>query len=143
MSINVESFSIFNYYMKLDKELFDKVAEQAAASPRLRMHYDLRDSADENCQRMLNVLLPGTQVPIHRHKNSSELVICLQGSCIERLYDEQGKETEAVTLTAGGEVSAMVIPANVYHTLDASSGMSVIVEVKAGKFDPEMTEVLS
>ena len=84
MSINVELFSIFNYYMKLDKELFDKVAEQAAASPRLRMHYDLRDSADEDCQRMLNVLLPGTQVPIHRHKNSSELVVCLQGSCIER-----------------------------------------------------------
>ena len=128
--------------MKLDKVLIEKIAKEAAASPRLRMHYDLRDSAEEDSQRMLNVLLPGTKVPIHRHKNSSELVVCLQGSCIERLYDEQGKETEAVTLTAGGEVPAMVIPAGVYHTLDASAGMSVIVEVKAGKFDPEMTEVL-
>lgn len=129
--------------MKLDKVLIEKIAKEAAASPRLRMHYDLRDSAEEDSQRMLNVLLPGTEVPIHRHKNSSELVVCLQGSCIERLYDEQGKETEAVTLTAGGEVPAMVIPAGVYHTLDASAGMSVIVEVKAGKFDPEMTEVFS
>ena len=128
--------------MKLDKVLIEKIAKEAAASPRLRMHYDLRDSAEEDSQRMLNVLLPGTKVPIHRHKNSSELVVCLQGSCIERLYDEQGKETEAVTLTAGGEVPAMAIPAGVYHTLDASAGMSVIVEVKAGKFDPEMTEVL-
>lgn len=128
--------------MKLDKVLIEKIAKEAAASPRLRMHYDLRDSAEEDSQRMLNVLLPGTEVPIHRHKNSSELVVCLQGSCIERLYDEQGKETEAVTLTAGGEVPAMVIPAGVYHTLDASAGMSVIVEVKAGKFEPEMTEIL-
>ena len=75
--------------MKLDKVLIEKIAKEAAASPRLRMHYDLRDSAEENSQRMLNVLLPGTQVPIHRHKNSSELVVCLQGSCIERIYDEQ------------------------------------------------------
>ena len=88
--------------MKLDKKLFAEIADQAAASPRLRMHYDLRDSADENGQRMMNVLLPGTKSAIHRHTNTSEVVICIQGSCIERLYDEKGNETEFITLTAGG-----------------------------------------
>ena len=48
--------------MKLDKVLIEKIAKEAAASPRLRMHYDLRDSAEEDSQRMLNVLIPGTEV---------------------------------------------------------------------------------
>lgn len=53
--------------MKLDKSLFDSIAAKAAQSPRLRMHYDLRDSEKEDGQRMLNVLLPGTKSAIHRH----------------------------------------------------------------------------
>ena len=126
--------------MKLDKKLFAEIAEQAAASPRLRMHYDLRDSADENGQRMMNVLLPGTKSAIHRHTNTSEVVICIQGSCIERLYDDNGNETECITLTAGGEVPGLVIPTAVYHSLEATDAMSVIVEAKAGKYDPVMTE---
>ena len=71
--------------MKLEKKLFAEIAEQASASPRLRMHYDLRDSADENGQRLMNVLLPGTKSGIHRHTNTSEVVVCIQGACIERL----------------------------------------------------------
>lgn len=126
--------------MKLDKKLFAEIADQAAASPRLRMHYDLRDSADENGQRMMNVLLPGTKSAIHRHTNTSEVVICIQGSCIERLYDDNGNETECITLTAGGEVPGLVIPTAVYHSLEATDAMSVIVEAKAGKYDPVMTE---
>ena len=126
--------------MKLDKKLFEEIAEQAAASPRLRMHYDLRDSADENGQRMLNVLLPGTKSAIHRHSNTSEVVICIYGSCIERFYDDNGNETECITLTAGGEVPGLVIPTGVYHSLEATDAMSVIVEAKAGKYDPVMTE---
>ena len=126
--------------MKLDKKLFEEIAEQAAASPRLRMHYDLRDSADENGQRMLNVLLPGTKSAIHRHSNTSEVVICIYGSCIERFYDDKGQETECITLTAGGEVPGLVIPMGVYHSLEATDAMSVVVEVKAGKYDPVNTE---
>ena len=126
--------------MKLDKQLFAEIAEQASASPRLRMHYDLRDSADENGQRLMNVLLPGTKSGIHRHTNSSEVVVCIQGSCIERLYDDKGNETECITLTAGGEVPGLVIPMGVYHSLEATDVMSVVVEVKAGKYDPVKTE---
>ena len=126
--------------MKLDKKLFEEIAEQAAASPRLRMHYDLRDSADENGQRMLNVLLPGTKSAIHRHSNTSEVVICIYGSCIERFYDDKGQETDCFTLTAGGEVPGLVIPMGVYHSLEATDAMSVIGEAKAGKYDPVMTE---
>ena len=126
--------------MKLDKVLFDKIAEQAAASPRLRMHYDLRDSADENGQRMLNVLLPGTKSAIHRHSNTSEVVICIYGSFIERFDDEKGQETDCFTLTSGSDFPGWVIPMGLYHSLEATDAMSVIVEAKAGKYNPEKTE---
>ena len=73
--------------MKLDKELFEKVAAQTEQSPRLRMHFDLRDSADEKGQRMMNVLLPGTKSAIHRHSITSEVVVCIYGSAIgNRLF---------------------------------------------------------
>lgn len=126
--------------MKLDKQLFDNIAELAAASPRLRMHYDLRDSEDEQGQRMLNVLLPGTKSAIHRHSNTSEVVICIYGSAIERFYDDQGNETEMVVMTAGSECPGVVVEQGRYHRLEASDAMSVIVESKAGKYNPETTE---
>ena len=65
--------------MKLDKQLFNEIARKAAESPRLRMHYDLRNDENEQSQRMLNVLLPGTFVPMHRHAGTSETVACLEG----------------------------------------------------------------
>lgn len=126
--------------MKLDKDLFEKVAAQAEQSPRLRMHFDLRDSADENGQRMMNVLLPGTKSAIHRHSNTSEVVVCIYGSAIERFYDEQGRETEMVVMTAGGDTPGVWIPAGTYHSLEATDCMSVIVEAKAEKYDPKTTE---
>ena len=126
--------------MKLDKDLFEKVAAQAEQSPRLRMHFDLRDSADEKGQRMMNVLLPGTNVGIHRHLNTSEVTVCIYGSVIEHFYDEQGRETETVVLTAGGDTPGVWIPAGTYHSLEATDSISVIVEAKAGKYDPETTE---
>ena len=121
--------------MKLDKALFEKVALQAKQSPRLRMHFDLRDSADENGQRMMNVLLPGTKSPIHRHSNTSEVVVCIYGSAIERFYDEQGRETEMVVMTAGGDTPGVWIPVGTYHSLEATDCMSVSVH-----FSPRLPE---
>ena len=93
-----------------------------------------------NGQRMMNVLLPGTKSAIHRHSNTSEVVVCIYGSAIERFYDEQGRETEMVVMTAGGDTPGVWIPAGTYHSLEATDCMSVIVEAKAGKYDPETTE---
>ena len=65
--------------MKITQALLDTISEQAKASPRLRMNYDLRNSSDDNSQRMLNALEPGTTMPIHRHQKTSETIACLRG----------------------------------------------------------------
>ena len=74
--------------MELNKDFLGKLFEQAVANPRLRQNYDLRTSPADNSQRMLNALLPGTVVPIHRHPNSTETVICLCGKLDEVIYEE-------------------------------------------------------
>ncbi len=74
--------------MEFDKEFLGKLFEQAVVNPRLRQNYDLRTSAADTSQRMLNALLPGTEVPIHRHKDTTETVVCLCGRLDEVIYEE-------------------------------------------------------
>lgn len=123
--------------MKLDKQLFEQIAAKAAQSPRLRMHYDLQDSEDEDGQRMLDVLLPGTKSAIHRHTDTSEVVVCIYGSAIERFYDEQGNETE---MEAGSEIPGVWIEQGQYHSLEATDEMGGIFEVKAHRYEFGKTE---
>ena len=78
--------------MEINKEFIHKLFDQASSNSRLRQNYDLRTSSHDGSQRMLNALLPGTKVPIHRHPNSSENVICLCGCFDEVFYDNYGYE---------------------------------------------------
>ena len=64
---------------KITQGLLDSLMEQAKASERLRMNLDLRDSSTDGSQRMLNAIEPGSPLPIHRHKYTSETMICLRG----------------------------------------------------------------
>lgn len=74
--------------MEINKELLDNLFEQAKENPRLRQNLDLRTFANDNSQRMLIAMLPGTVVPIHRHEDTTESVICLCGKLDEVIYEE-------------------------------------------------------
>lgn len=126
--------------MNLDRQLFEQIAAKAALSPRLRIHYDLRDSEDEDGQRMLNVLLPGTKSAIHHHTDTSEVVVCIYGSAVERFYDEQGNETEIVVMKAGSETPGVWIEQGRYHSLEATGEMGVVFEAKAHRYEIGKTE---
>lgn len=132
---------------RLEYKLFDAVEEEAKASPRLRMNYDLRtQSMDENSfwrdtsQRMLNVMMKNTIIPIHRHRETSETVIILRGSGDEVVFDENGKEIERVTIRYGSDCPAVQVPRNVYHTFIPHEDGTVIFEAKDRAYDPEKTE---
>ena len=74
--------------MIIDKTILDNLLEQARLNPRLRTNLDLRTSAEDGSQRMLNALQPGTHIPIHRHLKTSETVICLEG-CLDWVFYEE------------------------------------------------------
>ena len=123
--------------MEIDNIFLDKLTAQAKASPRLRMNLDLRNSAEDQSQRMLNAIEPGSVVPIHRHQKTSETVVVLRGRVAEEYYDDLERVCCATyELSAGGPICALNIPAGQWHTLrDLKSG-TVILEVKDGAYEP-------
>lgn len=122
--------------MVIDKKLMDELSMKAKENPRLRTFFDLRNSESDNSQRMLNILEPGTQMTIHRHKATSETVCMLRGSVREMFYDENGNVIESYILKAGSECPAMTIPAGVWHELECLESGSILLTVKDGKYAP-------
>ena len=122
---------------KITQTLLDKLTEQAKASPRLRMNLDLRNSADDKSQRMLNAIEPGSPMPIHRHQKTSETVVCLRGRLVWEFYDELERIcTDYIELTPNGQVVALNVPAGQWHTVKALESGSVILECKEGAYEP-------
>lgn len=137
--------------MKLDYELFDEILLRASASPRRRMNYDLRTEANppvgvgheawlDSSQRMLNVMMADTVIPIHRHNDTSETVVVCRGKVREEFYDAEGNKTAEFVLEAGGECPAVQVPMGQYHTCVCLEDGSVIFEAKDRAYDPEGTE---
>ena len=123
--------------MKITQAILDELTAKAKESPRLRMNLDLRDSAEDTSQRMLNAIEPGSPLPIHRHQNTSETVICLRGRLVEEFYDDLERTcTERIELSPNGPVVALNIPAGQWHTVQALESGTVILEMKNGKYEP-------
>ena len=122
--------------MKIDVALLDSLTAQAQASPRLRMNYDLRNSAADTSQRMLNAIEPGSVVLVHRHRATSETVVVLRGRVVEEYYSPDGAVEAVFEVSAGGPVCALNIPAGVWHSLRALESGTVILEMKDGAYEP-------
>lgn len=123
--------------MIITQALLDSLTAQAKASPRLRMNLDLRNSADDKSQRMLNAIEPGSPMPIHRHQKTSETVVCLRGKLVWEFYDELERIcTDYIELTPNGQVVALNVPAGQWHTVKALESGSVILECKEGAYEP-------
>lgn len=142
--------------MEIDNKFISKLLSEAAENPRLRQNYDLRTSSDDNSQRMLNALLPGTVVPIHRHPNSTENVLLLYGKLVEVLYEEArpgdgieqkpdkaiGRslhETARIVMDPSSGSYGCVVPAGTWHTVEVLEP-SVIYESKDGKYGEDGSE---
>lgn len=156
--------------MEFNKDFLGKLFEQATMNPRLRQSFDLRTSANDNSQRMLNALLPGTVVPIHRHPNSTENVFLLCGKLVEVIYEEVNpflsslkkedtssfdRGMDAMNVTNGRRFQEVerihldptvgnhccVIPKGAWHTVEVLEP-SVIYEAKDGKYGEDGSEAL-
>lgn len=124
--------------MIIDKKLLDELSNQAKGSSRLRMNYDLRNTIEDQSQRMLNAIEPGSFLPIHRHQKSSETVVCLRGRLVWEFYDEIEKKcTERIELSHNGPVVALNVPKGQWHTVKSLESGSVIMEFKDGPYEPQ------
>ena len=148
--------------IQIDKQLIRELFDMAVVNPRLRMNYDLRTSPDDGGQRMLNALMPGTVVPIHRHPMSNETVICLSGKLVEVIYEEDDiakdfpmgmdaqdmpsgkrfKESARYMLDPCLGNFGCVVPAGAWHTVEVLEP-SVIFEAKDGRYGEDGSETLA
>ena len=150
--------------MEFDKDFLDKLFEQATMNPRLRQSFDLRTSSDDNSQRMLNALLSGTVVPIHRHEDTTESVICLCGKFDVVIYEEvviyeksstdampmaidaqdvtrkvEYREVQRIHLCPAEAKYGCQIPKGAWHTVEVIEP-SVIFEAKDGAYGEDGSE---
>ena len=132
-------FCSFTTIMEINKDFLGKLFEQAVVNPRLRQNLDLRTSTNDNSQRMLNALLPGTVVPIHRHPQSAENVFLLCGKIVEVICNENGNEIERIHLDPMDGNYGCVVPQGAWHTVEVLEP-SVIYEAKDGKYGEDGSE---
>lgn len=121
--------------MIINDELLDKVTAEAQTSPRLRMNYNMHDSLDAKAQRLINVLLPGTILPIHRHRHTAETYVLLRGKMFVVFYDEMGGQTDRYLLDPTIGNYGVQIPKGQWHTVEVIEP-SAILEVKDGPYTP-------
>lgn len=121
--------------MILNDELLDKVTAEAQASPRLRMNFNLHESLDAKAQRLINVLLPGTVLPIHRHRHTAETYVLLRGKMFVVFYDGTGAQIERYLLDPALGNYGVQIPKGQWHTVEVIEP-SAIFEVKDGPYMP-------
>lgn len=122
--------------MKIDDTFLDDLTAQAKANPRLRQSYDLRTTSEDNSQRMLNALEPGTVMPIHRHRNTSETMVMVRGKLIERFYDDAGNLTDEFLMEPCGECPMVQIRVGQWHSLEVLESGTIIFEAKDGMYMP-------
>lgn len=120
--------------MVINKDLLDTLSAEAKNNPRLRQNYDLRNTPEDESQRMLNALELGTVMPIHRHKETSETCVCIRGHFEEYFYDENGNLTETIDMLPGGVV--LNIEKGQWHSLKCLESGTVLLEAKDGAYRP-------
>ena len=127
--------------MKIDTILIDTLSAQAKANPRLRQAYDLRTTLEDNSQRILNAMEPGTILPIHRHRGSTETVVVLRGKIRQNFYDENGQLTESFEVSAGSsstnspQVAGFSVELARWHNTECLESGTVILECKDGRYE--------
>ena len=120
--------------------LSDEMTEKAKNSPRLRAAYDLHTTPEDNSQLILNAIEPGTVLPIHRHRTTTETIVVLRGRVRQNYYNEQGEITDSFELAPMSGIVVMSVPVGQWHALESLELGSVILETKDGAYAPITAE---
>lgn len=122
--------------MIIDDKLLNKVSEEAKASPRLRMNYNLHESLDDKVQRLFNAMESGTVIPIQRHRDTAETMIVLRGMLKITIYDDDKNIVEQCVLNPLDGKYGYHIPQGLWHGVKVLAPNTVMFEVKEGPYAP-------
>ena len=126
--------------MLIDQKTLDSLSQQAKANPRLRQAFDLRTTPEDQSQRILNAVEPGTILPIHRHRGSTETIIVLRGKVVQHYYNDAGEKPASYELAPNSAQVGMSVPVGQWHALESLEEGSAILECKDGAYQPLSAE---
>lgn len=121
--------------MIIDDHLIDEIQKKAETSPRFRANLCLHKSSEDKVQKMINVLLPRTEMPIHRHFNSDETLALLRGELTIIYFDEKGLITERIEMSPTSGIVVVDIPKGQWHNVEVKVP-TVLLEIKEGPYRP-------
>lgn len=130
-------------------DYLNELTAKAQDNPRKRQHLNIHESYRDPCQRLLNAIEPGSYIRPHRHATDlrDELLVAVRGSMALVTFDDQGKVTGVVRFggnrNGAGPTVGAEVPANTWHTVIALESGCVLLEVKAGPFDPNRPKDLA
>lgn len=130
-------------------DYLNQLTAEAQGNPRKRQHSNIHESYADPCQRLFNAIEPGSYIRPHRHAADprDELLIAVRGLMALVTFDEQGMVTKVVRFGASrnGEdfAAGADVPAGTWHTVIALEPGCVLLEVKAGPFDPNQPKDLA
>lgn len=133
-------------FRRFDRAYLQELSARAALAPRLRQHANLHCSYDEPCQRLFNAIEMDSYIRPHRHKNDpkTETLLAVRGALTLMLFDDSGGVIQAVRFgvdgVSGDGVFAVELQPGAWHTVLAEESGSVLFEVKAGPFDPQLAK---
>lgn len=125
--------------MIINDQLIDEVKAKAEESHRLRMNYNLHENIEAKAQRLINVLLPGSPIPVHRHNHTAETYILLRGKMFVVFYNSLGEQTARHLLDPKIGNYGVQIPKGQWHGVEVIEP-SAIFEVKDGPYTPLQPE---
>lgn len=130
-------------------DYLNELSKRAEMNPRLRQHHNIHQSFNESCQRLFNAIEPGSYIRPHRHATDprEEMLIAIRGLMALITFDDDGKITNMIRLgtekfktdvCAAAEVSSLT-----WHTVVALQPGCVLLEIKAGPFNPHQPKDLA
>lgn len=120
----------------IDKDLLDSITQRAQESDRLRMNYNLHQNLDDQVQKLLNALEPGTDLPIHRHTHTAETYLLIRGKLNVLFYNDAKELIDSSKLSPLEGKFGVDIPAGQWHTIEVLEPGTIIFEIKQGPYAP-------
>lgn len=110
----------------VDKILVNDTSAKAKQSHRLRMNYNFHPLLDDNVQRFINSMEPGTKVEIHHHP-VDEMLIVIRGAIKAILVDDNKNIIDEKVIRPADGVYGVQLPKNVWYfdklSIDAPSNV--------------------
>ena len=128
-------------------ECLDRLVTQAKNSPRLRQHSNIHLDYADPCQRLLNSIEPNSYIRPHRHR--IETLFAIRGLMALIAFNNdgaiEGVQRFGISSSSGtlNIAAGIEIPSDKWHTVVSLASGSILLEIKAGPFDPNMPKSLA